>query len=280
MRTIALTTNLHPDESATVATAAALAVATKAKLVTVHATAGGPPASELPHPEQVARGWGQAIEVEQLVHTCCEDVTDTLLDALRRVSPQLVVAGTHQRGNLAQLLSGSVAESVARNVAVPTLVVPVEGRGLVDPLTGALDLRRILVPHGDRASTQAGLAAADWILRSTGAPWADTLLLHVDDGTPTAELEAPPPSLRVSRRTLRGGLEEEITRAVTEHDACLVVMATRGHDGVLDALLGSHTERVLRSVRCPVLVVPLSARLDDSKAGEPVGPDRATAFEA
>jgi nucleotide-binding universal stress UspA family protein len=39
-------------------------------------------------------------------------------------------------------------------------------------------------------------------------------------------------------------------------------MATRGHDGVLDTLLGSHTERVLRAVRCPVLVVPVSAALE------------------
>jgi nucleotide-binding universal stress UspA family protein len=261
MRTIAFTTNLHPDESATIAAAAALAVASKAKLYTVHATAGGPPASELPHPELLARGWGHTIEVEQLVHTCCDDVTDTLLDALRRIGPQLVVAGTHQRGNLSQLLSGSVAESVARNVAVPTLVIPLEGRSLVDPSTGALNLRRILVPQGDLASTRAGLSAADWLLRATGAPVADTLLLHVDDGTPITELEEAPPTLRVLRRTLQGGLEHEITKAVSELDACLVVMATRGHNGVIDTLLGSHTERVLRAVRCPVLVVPVGAQL-------------------
>ncbi|MFZ1665322.1 MAG: universal stress protein, partial [Flavobacteriales bacterium] len=38
--------------------------------------------------------------------------------------------------------------------------------------------------------------------------------------------------------------------------ADLVVMATKGHDGFLDMLRGSKTERVLRAVRCPIMAVP------------------------
>ena len=38
----------------------------------------------------------------------------------------------------------------------------------------------------------------------------------------------------------------------------LVVMASRGHDGFLDALRGSTTERVLRQVTCPLLVGTVS----------------------
>jgi nucleotide-binding universal stress UspA family protein len=262
MRTIAFTTGLDPAERPALATAAALAVASRAKVVTVHATAGGPPTGELPHPEALARSWGHAIACDSLVHTCCEDVTDTLLDALRRVAPDLVVAGTHQRGSLSQLLSGSVAESVARNVTVPTLVVPLEGRGLADEVTGALDLRRIVVPAGDIEATRLGLLAAAWLLRHTGSPRAEVIVLHVEDGTPMPSLDAVPEGLRLSRQSLAGSLETEIERAASELDACLVVMATRGHDGVLDTLLGSHTERVLRAVRCPVLVVPVSAALE------------------
>jgi nucleotide-binding universal stress UspA family protein len=37
----------------------------------------------------------------------------------------------------------------------------------------------------------------------------------------------------------------------------LVVMATRGHDSVLDVLRGSHTDRVLHRAHCPVLSVPV-----------------------
>jgi nucleotide-binding universal stress UspA family protein len=39
-------------------------------------------------------------------------------------------------------------------------------------------------------------------------------------------------------------------------DASAVVMVTRGHDGLSDVLLGSHTERVLHRCRRPVLWVP------------------------
>jgi nucleotide-binding universal stress UspA family protein len=39
-------------------------------------------------------------------------------------------------------------------------------------------------------------------------------------------------------------------------DADLIVMATAGHQGALDALRGSTTERVVRQATCPVLAVP------------------------
>jgi nucleotide-binding universal stress UspA family protein len=39
--------------------------------------------------------------------------------------------------------------------------------------------------------------------------------------------------------------------------ADLVVMATAGHHGFLDALRGSTTERVLRKLTCPLLAVPV-----------------------
>jgi nucleotide-binding universal stress UspA family protein len=55
----------------------------------------------------------------------------------------------------------------------------------------------------------------------------------------------------------QGPLEEAIVDVARAHKACLVVMPTRGHDGLGDALLGSHTERVIREVGCPVLSVPI-----------------------
>jgi nucleotide-binding universal stress UspA family protein len=267
IRTIAFTTALDPAERPALATAAALAVACGAKLVTVHATSGSSARAELPRPEDLARSWGHTIVSDAFVHTCCDDITDTLLDALRRVAPDLVVAGTHQRGSLSQLLSESVAESVARNVTVPTLVIPLEGRGLADVSSGALDLRRIVVPAGDDDATRMGLRGADWLVRATGSPRAEVFLMHVEDGSPTPRLDTAHDGLRISRQTLKG-LEAELERAARDLDACLVVMATRGHDGVLDTLLGSHTERVLRAVRRPILIVPMQASLGGRSGAE------------
>ncbi|MFN5184436.1 MAG: universal stress protein [Planctomycetota bacterium] len=39
-------------------------------------------------------------------------------------------------------------------------------------------------------------------------------------------------------------------------------MATDGRDGFLDALRGSHSERVLRHAHCPLLIIPVGSRLD------------------
>ena len=48
-----------------------------------------------------------------------------------------------------------------------------------------------------------------------------------------------------------------IVAAARDRDACLIAMATRGHDGFADVLRGSHSEQVLRDAGCPVLSVPL-----------------------
>ncbi len=53
--------------------------------------------------------------------------------------------------------------------------------------------------------------------------------------------------------------------AILEHAASLkadyIVLGTHGHGAVFDLLMGSTTQGVLRKARCPVLVVPVKAKL-------------------
>jgi nucleotide-binding universal stress UspA family protein len=66
------------------------------------------------------------------------------------------------------------------------------------------------------------------------------------------------------RKTYKqGDVERQILQAADEYRADLIVMTTRGHDGLLDALLGSTTERIVRNSTCPVLALP--ARGNDQK---------------
>jgi nucleotide-binding universal stress UspA family protein len=54
---------------------------------------------------------------------------------------------------------------------------------------------------------------------------------------------------------------EEIVQAALEEHAAYIVMGTHGRGGVGRFMLGSVTDRVIRSAACPVLVVrPLDAR--------------------
>ncbi len=55
-----------------------------------------------------------------------------------------------------------------------------------------------------------------------------------------------------------GDASQNIVDHVKDHHIKLVVMSTHGHGGVRRLLMGSVTDRVIRSCETPVLVVPCS----------------------
>ena len=54
-----------------------------------------------------------------------------------------------------------------------------------------------------------------------------------------------------------GSVEQQILKVACDTDADLIVMATEGHHGFMDALRGSTTEHIVRAANCPVLAVPV-----------------------
>jgi nucleotide-binding universal stress UspA family protein len=254
-KTLAHTTDLSGDDGLAFVHAAALAAQSGARLVTIHGNPAPDAAARLPAASPLAARWGRTIDHERRCHECCDDVTDTVLDALRRLDPALVVAGTHARHGFRAFLHESVSAALARNLAMPTLIVPNRGRGFVDEATGAIDLRRILVPAADAATAEVGVNAARQLCALAGTRAPELIVLHVGDGDiipPKAE------GLAVHMRYARGRLEDEIREIAREDRVCAIAMATRGHDGMLDALLGSNTEHVLHDAACPVMVAPMA----------------------
>jgi nucleotide-binding universal stress UspA family protein len=64
------------------------------------------------------------------------------------------------------------------------------------------------------------------------------------------------PTFRPENCHIRTGQPyQEIVCLAREIDADLIALSTRGHSGLKHLLLGSTAERVIRSARCPVLVV-------------------------
>jgi universal stress protein A len=53
-----------------------------------------------------------------------------------------------------------------------------------------------------------------------------------------------------------GRPHEEITRLAEEIKADLIIMGTHGRTGLAHLLVGSVAERVVRTSKCPVLIVP------------------------
>ena len=84
-----------------------------------------------------------------------------------------------------------------------------------------------------------------WVVRHVG-PESDAPTVHAPEG----------PGWTSESESWEGPVVEHILDSAEANDADLIVMAKRGQRGVLDALRGSTTERVLRGARCPVLVVP------------------------
>jgi nucleotide-binding universal stress UspA family protein len=59
--------------------------------------------------------------------------------------------------------------------------------------------------------------------------------------------------------TKQGNVIEVILETARQADADLILMSTDGRNGFLDAVRGSHSERVLRHAPCPLLAIPESS---------------------
>ncbi len=64
--------------------------------------------------------------------------------------------------------------------------------------------------------------------------------------------------LKVETTILEGAADEQIISYSKEHGVDLIVISTHGYGGVKRLLLGSVTDRVIRSCEVPVLVIPCS----------------------
>lgn len=190
-----------------------------------------------------------------------------------------IVMGTRGRRGVGRLLLGSVTESVVRGATVPVLVV-----------RGASEVKRrypfetILVPTDGSVHAEVALERALAIARHDDAT---VHVLSVVDVTPAAiddrndlrleRLEnyardvvddaiaaAEKSSVDTVSTVQYGSIDKQIRTYADEIDADLIVMGTHGRSGLDRLLLGSATERVLRTAKTPVLTVRAST--DDRAA--------------
>lgn len=259
MLTIAHASSLAEEDRLPFEHGVAMARQCGARLCTVTANPASVDPQAIPSATEVMARWGRDEEVvayERRTHDCCEDPVDTLLDALRDIDPALVIAGTHQRTGLARFWQASRAEALAANLTAPTLVFPVGAEGFIGE-RGEVMLGTVVVPCGDREASQLGIDKARWLVDMLGLPPPELVLLHVvekDDHADLGRLDLPA-GWRVQRVITHGALEAAL--AERSGAGCVAVMATRGHDSFADMVLGSHTDRALRTSRCPVMVVPV-----------------------
>ena len=187
----------------------------------------------------------------------------------------LLVMGTHGRTGVERYLLGSVTEKVLRLSDVPVLTVKADKDSDVTyPYTD------VLVPTDGSDGAEVAIGPAVDIARTYDArihalSVIDTMTLGIDVRS-SAILE----TLEASARTAVEAVEERAKQAsvpavetaiehgdpyrgigsyVEEHGIDLVVMGTRGRSGVERYLLGSVTEKTVRTSPVPVLTVRQSA---------------------
>jgi Universal stress protein family len=131
--------------------------------------------------------------------------------------------------------------------------VPRGCRGIVSP-DGAISLSRILLPVDHQPDAQEAAIRALRAAHAFGNAPVEIVVLNVN-GTRFPNFDRPKGDAWVWKELHRNGdIVSTILDAAAQAD--LIVMATEGRHGIVDAMRGSVTERVVRSAPCPVLAVP------------------------
>jgi nucleotide-binding universal stress UspA family protein len=178
-----------------------------------------------------------------------------ILSFLDQYASDLVVLATHGREGLDRWLKGSVAETVFRRSAIPTLFVAPSARGFVSQVSGDIALRRVLVPIDHSPAPARAVEAVRRFAQLLTGTDITLRLLHVGNSAPVVHSTSSDPQGPLPVMLRSGNVVKSILDAAVEFEVDLIGMPTAGHHGVLDALRGSTTERVLHHAACPLFAV-------------------------
>ncbi|MFL6594731.1 MAG: universal stress protein [Chthoniobacterales bacterium] len=185
--------------------------------------------------------------------------SDPVKGVLRYLDEQgadVIVLATHHQGS--DWLHKSIAEPVARKSNEMTLFVPASGRGFISLDDGTVSLRHVLIPIAESPAPQAAISGAVRLVRQLKCERGKFTLLHVGEKEPALDIPIVA-GWGWDRLHKRGNVIDVILQTAQETEADVIVMSTQGHHGFLDALRGSHSERVLRHAPCPLLAIPTSS---------------------
>ncbi|AEH39139.1 universal stress protein [Halopiger xanaduensis] len=203
------------------------------------------------------------------------DPREAIVDAAAPEFVDLVVMGTHGRDSLESYVLGSVTEHVVNACETPVLAVrpdedarqPYPYDDLLVPTDGSdnarkamefaatlatqYDARLHLLSVVDEPALGAAVGSSPVLDRLE-----DTAQEIVAEGAETVR-EAGADDVKTAVET--GSVPETVREFATDVGAELIVMGTHGRRGLDERLLGSTTERVLRTAPVPVLTIGVAA---------------------
>ena len=183
------------------------------------------------------------------------DPVKAVLGYLERHGTDLIVLASHRHGDA--WWGGGVAEPIARQSNEMTLFLPAGVPGFVSAEDGSVSLRHVLLPITTTPRPHAAISAAARLVQQLGCASGVFTLLHSGDSS-TLPAVHPPEVEGWEWRTVvtEGNPVDDILTTARTGTTDLIVMTTDGRNGFLDALRGSHSERVLLDAPCPLLAIP------------------------
>ena len=219
------------------------------------------------------------IEVEARSTAGFNGLIDSIFEACRDTGCDVVLVPTHARSGLDHMLFGSVAERVLRSCRFPVMTLDLE-KVPTDKGDAAFD--RVVCPidfsDASRGALEQGAAIAmklgigvtamhaidDYFAAAypiDGIPSLDVYLPSLIDDVAAkmkdlASKLAADNGIEADAVTEVGSFVNTVKDCVDNYKNPLIVMSTSGRDSLGDHVLGSRTERIVRSAHVPVLALP------------------------
>jgi len=271
---------LHPtdfSEGSLVAFHHALkaAMLSRSKLTLLHVSTDGTSQwSQFPGVRETLERWGAlpkgspkaavaqlGINVGKIMAKKDEPV-DAVVNYLENNPTDLIVLSTSKRDGRIPWLGKSVAEPVTRKAGEMTLLIPGDDEGFVSSKDGSINLNRILIPIARTPRPEPALNAAARLVQKWNCSAGTFVLLHVGTSNTMPAVRTPEvPGWTWEKELRTGEVIEGIVKSAKEKRVDLIALATDGRNGFLDALRGSHSERILRYGVAPLLTIPIGSRV-------------------
>lgn len=234
--------------------------------------------------ETVGR-WQAALQVEPQIRIETGDPAEAVLDVVNSTGATLLALASHGRGAAGRVAFGSVADRLARTSPVPVLITHPVADQEGEPKAAIIN-RLVVTLDGSETANEA-LPVADTIARETGAS-----VLLVSAVNPSAVMLPSPVGASYYPEELYTEIAEDMNKAAKEsldqaagdlsgldvsqtiiegpagaavqsviQPGDLVVMTSHGRSGFKRWLLGSVSEKLIRSGAAPVVLVPSKSRV-------------------
>lgn len=262
---ISLATDFSPESNIAFHHALAMACAYRCQLdlLHVHPPHAGDTWDHFPHVRETLVKWGwltpdadendverqTGVRVKK-VEIKDDDVSHGLASFVSHHKPGLVVASSHGRSGVNLWMTGSVTEEVTVKTRTPTLIIGPRAPGFVNANTGEIHLASVLFPVAVKPDPQNAL---DDLFQILGKANTRVHLVHISNHASPYDTGS---YNRMPVHVIEGPVVEGILEAARTYRADMIAMATEGRHGLLDALRGSTTNRVLHGATCPILALP------------------------